>query len=98
MIHLDFDESRFSEIVKQAVTEAMATMPDRPSEPIPERKTLHSIRELADFIGCSTVTAQKGKNEGRFPFRQVGRKVLFFTDEVLKAMEKGNRKRLNNGK
>lgn len=62
------------------------------SEPTTERKTLHSIRELADFIGCSTVTAQKLKNSGKIPSRQAGRKVMFDTNEVLKAMEQGKRK------
>lgn len=59
---------------------------------LPERKTLHSIRELSDFIGCSTVTGQKLKNSGQIPFRQIGRKVMFDTEEVLKAMEQKKRK------
>jgi len=62
--------------------------------PPPERRTLHSIRELSDFIGCSTVTAQKIKNSGRIPFRQVGRKVMFDTADVLKAMEQPKKKSL----
>lgn len=53
----------------------------------PERRTLHSIRELAEFIECSTVTAHKFKKSGRIPCRQIGRKVMFDTVEVLKAME-----------
>ncbi len=57
-----------------------------------EHKMLHSIRELGYFIGCSSVTAQKLKNEGRIPFRQIGRKVLFDTAEVLKAKEQHKKK------
>jgi excisionase family DNA binding protein len=57
-------------------------------EPEPQPKTLHSIRELADFLGCSVVTAQRYKNEGRIPYSQVGRKVIFNTAEVLKAINK----------
>jgi len=52
-----------------------------------ERKKLYSIKELADFLGCSTVTAQKFKNEGRFDFYQVGRKCIFDTEKILKALE-----------
>lgn len=59
---------------------------DNKSQPT-ERKTLHSIRELSDFIGCSTVTGQKLKNSGQIPYRQIGRKVMFDSAEVLKAME-----------
>ena len=55
--------------------------------PQPERRTLHSIRELAEFIGCSTPTAHAFKKSGRIPCRQIGRKVLFDTFDVLKAME-----------
>jgi hypothetical protein len=60
--------------------------------PPQERKTLHSIRELAEFIGCSTVTAHAFKKSGRIPFRQMGRKVMFDTVEVLTAMDQTKRK------
>lgn len=92
MLQVNFDENRLAEIVKKAVSEAMNVQPI--SDPIPpERKTLHSIRELADFIGCSTVTAQKLKNSGKIPSRQAGRKVMFDTVEVLKSMEQGKTKK-----
>jgi len=61
--------------------------------PQPERKTLHSIRELADFIGCSQPTAHKFKKSGRIPCRQVGRKVMFDTVEVLAAMDQSKKSR-----
>lgn len=92
MIHLDFTQTEFTEIVKQAVSEAMAAMPATNPDPSPERRTLHSIRELADFIGCSTVTAHKFKKSGRIPCRQIGRKVLFDTAEVLNAMDQSKKK------
>jgi len=63
------------------------------SDTPPERRTLHSIRELSEFIGCSTVTAHKFKKSGRIPCRQIGRKVLFDTVEVLKAMEQTRKKK-----
>ena len=61
--------------------------------PQPERKTLHSIRELAEFIGCSTPTAHKFKKSGRIPCRQMGRKVLFDTVDVLNAMDQSKKTR-----
>jgi excisionase family DNA binding protein len=60
----------------------------RPNHDRPNHDTLHSMKELADFLGCCVQTAQKMKNDGRIPYRQIGRKVLFDKDEVLKAMEK----------
>jgi excisionase family DNA binding protein len=93
MIHIEFDQAKLATLVKNAVAEAIAAMPAR-YDPLPtERKTLHSIRELSEFIGCSTVTTQKLKNEGRIPYRQIGRKVMFDSAEVLKAMEQGKKKR-----
>jgi len=92
MIHLDFDEDKLTAIVEQAVIKALAARPNNTIEQPPERKTMYSIRELSEFIGCSTVTAQKLKNEGRIPYRQIGRKCMFDTVEVLKAMEQGKRK------
>ena len=57
-------------------------------EPISEEpKHLHSLRELASFLKCSLVTAQKIKNSGRIRFRQHGRKCLFITTEVLQDLE-----------
>ncbi len=66
--------------------------PSATSEPATERKILHSIQELANHYGTSTVTAQKWKNSGKIPFRQVGRKVMFDTVEIDKAMDSGKRK------
>jgi excisionase family DNA binding protein len=61
--------------------------------PTAERKTLYSIRELAEFIGCSTPTAHKFKKSGRIPCRQIGRKVLFDTVDVLNAMDQTKKTR-----
>jgi|GEM_PF-1434765 hypothetical protein len=55
----------------------------------PEPKFLYSLRSLADFLGCSTTTAQKLKNSEKIPFQQFGRKVIFNTNEVLEALQGG---------
>jgi len=49
---------------------------------------LHSMIELAEFLGCSVPTAQKIKNSGKIPFHQVGRIVLFDKGEILNATRK----------
>lgn len=80
-------ERQLSVMIKQAVSEAMEAKEVKTDiAPTPERRTLHSMKELADFLGCSTVTAQVFKNDGRIPYRQMGRKVMFDTAEVLNAM------------
>jgi excisionase family DNA binding protein len=55
---------------------------------------LYSIRELADFLGCSTVTAQKLKNSGRIRFKQYGRKCVFNTAEILEDIANHKKIRL----
>ena len=92
MIHFYFDEEKLAAIVEQAVNRAFAANTKVTQEPAQESKTMHSMRELSEFIGCSTVTAQKLKNEGRIPYRQIGRKVLFDSFDVLKAMEQVKKK------
>jgi len=88
MIQFQFDEQKLSEVIKNAVNKAFENKTNAPL-PLKEESThtLHSIRELADFLGCSTVTAQKYKNEHWIPFRQIGRKVMFDTVDVLQAMD-----------
>ncbi|MBN1180845.1 MAG: helix-turn-helix domain-containing protein [Bacteroidales bacterium] len=60
------------------------------SEPGGERY-LHSIAELATFLGCSNTSAQKLKNSGVLRYKQFGRKIMFVASEVLEDIEK-NRK------
>ena len=64
-----------------------------------EAEYIHSITKLAEYLDCSRVTAQKFKSEGKIPYRQLGRKVMFLTDDVKKAMEShlSGRSRISKG-
>ena len=80
--------SEFIELLKQE--QPVQVMPEQKTEP----KMLYSIRELAEFLQCSTVTAQKIKNSGKIPFSQTGRKVVFDGNAVMSALSvkmKGHR-------
>jgi len=59
----------------------------KPEEP----KYFYSLKELADFLGCSVVTCHKMKKEKRIPFFQTGRKLIFEKSAVLEAMQPRNR-------
>lgn len=72
--------SEFLELLKQG--QNASEVPEQKTEP----KMLYSIKELAEFLQCSTVTAQKIKNSGRIPFSQTGRKVVFDGNAVLQAL------------
>ena len=52
-----------------------------------DKTLLYSMKELADFLGCSIVTAQSIKNSGKIPYYQSGRKCIFDTEKILKALE-----------
>jgi len=93
MFQINIDEIQLTAIVKSAVKDALE---EKSEEQTNEPHILHSIKELAEFLGCSTVTAQKYKNRGWIPYRQIGRKVMFDTVEVLKSLER--KKGLNHGK
>ena len=53
-----------------------------------DKKYIYSIKELAVFLNCSPVTAQKLKNKGLIPCLQVGRKLMFDQELVIAAMTK----------
>jgi len=46
---------------------------------------LYSIKELASFLKCSTVTAQKLKNSGKIRYKQFGRKCVFNPAEIIES-------------
>lgn len=90
MIEISFNKTELAEVVKNAVVEALKQ--SQTPTPANNPEVLYSIASLARFLGCSVVTAQRYKNEGRFPYKQVGRKVMFNTADVLRAID-GNKKR-----
>jgi len=51
-------------------------------------KRLNSLKELADFLGCSVPTAMRYKKQGRIPFLQIGRSLIFETDKITAALER----------
>ena len=85
------NELEFKNMVEAAVFSALQKMPLQLAkvaapEPATEKKYIYSIKQLAEFLNCSVVTAQKLKNQGRIPCKQIGRKLIFETDLILSAM------------
>ena len=62
------------------------------STELERKKLLYSIKELADFLGCSVATAQKIKNSGKLPFYQADRKCIFDPEKILLALEHNAKK------
>ena len=79
------------EIIYKSLTRYFSVPNTEPKSEIKDVRYLHSIKELAEFLGCSIVTAQKLKNSGKIRYRQFGRKVIFVASEVLEDIEKNHR-------
>ena len=86
MIQIIFDEAKLAEVIRKSVREEMATINQVPNSQ--KSETLHSIKELADFLHVSYPTAQRYKNEDIVPYIQCGRKCIFNTVDVMEAMKK----------
>ena len=90
VFELPVPEKRMFELTVPEYTRLMEKIIHGMTPPEPEQKAepkmLYSIKELADFLQCSTVTAQKIKNSGRIPYSQTGRKVVFEGNAVLQAL------------
>jgi len=74
--------------LREIITECINNFTPPPLERNPEKIYLHSIAELARFLKCSPLTAQKLKNSGRIRYKQYGRKCIFNTEEVLDDLAK----------
>ena len=90
----DTPPERESKLQKKEATpkEKEQALQLRHAESSIKSKYLHSMKELAEFLGCSEGTAQRIKNSGRIPFKQIGRTLIFDSDEVLKALDHKIRK------
>lgn len=49
---------------------------------------VYGISGLARLLNCSNPTAQRIKDSGKIPYTQVGRKLVFDSDEVLKVLNR----------
>ncbi|MBE0674457.1 MAG: DUF3853 family protein [Bacteroidales bacterium] len=78
------------EQLKQIVTDCLKshTPATSPSPPTEQPMHLYSIKELAEFLGCSTTKAQELKNKKKIRYRQFGRKVIFVASEVMEDLKR----------
>lgn len=50
---------------------------------------LKGLKGLADFLGVSIPSAYRYKASGQIPYFQIGGKIFFDKEAVLKAIKKG---------
>jgi hypothetical protein len=75
--------SEFMELQKSVVPEVI----NHPQTVETPRQKINGIRGLAKFLDVSTPTAQRLKNENRFPHYASGNKYFFFSDEVNNGLK-----------
>lgn len=76
------------EELKGLIREAVADLDLSIPRQVEESKLIHGLAGLAEFLNCDVTTAFKYKNTGRIPYYQIGRTLIFKSEEVLKAMAK----------
>ena len=56
--------------------------------PKQEKNLIYGLSGLRELLGCSHPTAQRIKDSGKIPYKQIGRKIIFDADAVLTALNK----------
>jgi len=83
---------QLEDIINKCLSKYIATPNPEPKSEPESVKFLYSLKELAEFLACSVVTAQKLKNSGRIRYKQYGRKVIFNASQILQDLEKSGRR------
>ncbi len=85
------------EKLKQLISECLNEGRQNDNKPTISRepKYIYSLKDLAESLGCSVLTAFNLKNSGKIRYTQYGRKLIFNLDFVLEDLQKcgGLRKR-----
>jgi hypothetical protein len=84
-------EEQVKEWMREVLRECSAMAEPQPSPQ--ERRYEYGIAGLARILDCSMTTAQKWKNSGKVPYKQLGRKVIFDVQQVLDAVSKPSHRR-----
>jgi hypothetical protein len=82
------------EKIKEIVTTCLAeflTINTSTCPPDKEDEYLKSIKDVAEFIGCSSTTAQKFKNQNRHIFLQIGRKFMVSKTDIIDTLKNKSR-------
>jgi hypothetical protein len=77
---------RFKQIVNSCLTDFLDKYTKK-STSEPSDEFLKSIKEIASFLGCSSTTAQKIKNQYKHIFMQLGRKFLVRKTDLIEALK-----------
>jgi excisionase family DNA binding protein len=83
---IQLEPEELKEMIKQAVVEALATMPQPQNKPaeIPPITT----KELCKFLNITTPTVIRWRKKGKIPFINIGSAIRFNLTDVMSALEK----------
>ncbi len=75
--------SELGKIIKESIKEEIKSLfPESKKSSYTERILLNR-KQASVLLGCSLTTLYYYQKDGRIPFHQVGRKILFDKDELL---------------
>jgi hypothetical protein len=81
---------KIKEIVATCLAEYL-TLNASPGPPNGDEEYLKSVKDLANFLGCSSTTAQKFKNQNRHIFIQIGRKFMVRKTDIIDTLKNKSR-------
>lgn len=82
MLLIQIDKAELTAIVERAVESRISKLAAKDTPP----RKVRSLRELAKYLKISVNKVQRLKNEGKIPFYQDGRVVIFDLDQVDQAV------------
>jgi hypothetical protein len=81
---------KIKEIVSTCLSEFLAV--NTPTDQLDkDEEYLKGVKDLANFLGCSSTTAQKFKNQNRHIFLQIGRKFMVSKTDIIDTLKNKSR-------
>jgi hypothetical protein len=84
-------DHEFIKRVAEATAARVSEMLMKEPEPTKNRRRVDGVRGIADFLHCSSATAQGMVNAGKFPVYRIGRKIFAFSDEIEDGIRENSR-------
>lgn len=74
-------------IIQESVKREIKNLIPESSQNTSKEKVLLNRKQACKLLGCSLTTLYHYQKDGRIPFHQVGRKILFDKDELLNHLK-----------
>ena len=79
--------SELGKVIQETIKREMNSLTSKPEAGSSGEPILLNRKEASKLLGCSLTTLHYYQKEGRVPFHQVGRKILFDKNELLNHLK-----------